>query len=29
MAVRSDKETLKLIEIWGEKTIQQQLEGTK
>jgi len=29
MAVWSDKETLKLIEIWKEETIQEQLEGSK
>jgi len=29
MVVWSDKETLKLIEFWGEETIQEQLEGSK
>ncbi|XP_065895990.1 myb/SANT-like DNA-binding domain-containing protein 7 [Dysidea avara] len=29
MASWSDKEVLKLIEIWGEQTIQEQLEGCK
>ena len=29
MAQWSDKETAKLIEIWGEQAIQEQLEGCK
>lgn len=29
MAFWSDKETVKLIEIWGEEAIQEQLEGCK
>ena len=29
MAIWGDKETLELIEIWGEDTIQAMLEGSR